>query len=185
MNVIALILQEEHAAGETPNLFSIAEGMMFWTLVIFLLLLFVLRKWAFPPILGYAAAREKRIQDSLDEAKRQRLEAERLLESQRAELSEARQQAQAVIAEARQAADRARGELLNKARAEQEEIIARAKQEIELERDRALESMKEQAVDLALAAAGRLLEKRLGAEEDRRLVSEYLNRAAPPAAGAN
>jgi F-type H+-transporting ATPase subunit b len=184
MSLMRLILQEDHAA-EAPNLFGLAEGMMFWTLVIFLVLLFVLRKWAFPPILGYAAAREKRIQDNLDEAKRERLEAERLLEEQRRELAEARQQAQGLIAEARQAADRARGELLNKARAEQEEIIARAKQEIQLERDLAVESMKEQAVDLALAAAGRLLEKRFGAEEDRRLVIDYLSRATPPSAGTN
>jgi F-type H+-transporting ATPase subunit b len=146
----------------------------FWTLVIFILLSAVLSKFAFPPILGYAAAREQRIQDALDEAKRQREETEKLLAEQRQELLNARQEAQALIAEGKQAAERVRDDLLSRARAEQEEIVTRARQDIERDRDKAIESLRREAVDLALAAAGKLVGRRVDAAEDRRLVTEYL-----------
>ena len=180
MNVLpVLLLLQEHAEGEAPNVFALSQNVSFWTLVIFLLLLGVLAKWAFPPILGYAAAREKRIQDSLDEAKRHREEAEQLLAQQRQELAQARSQAQDVIAEGRVAAERVRTELLERARQEQEAVVVRAKEEIHLERDRAVEYVRREAVELAIAAASRLLEQRLGSEQDRKLVTEYLSRAKP------
>jgi F-type H+-transporting ATPase subunit b len=181
MNLIRLI--QEHAApaaeaaaqtAHEPNLFGINAGVSFWALIIFGLLFLVLAKFAFPPILGYAEAREQRIQDTLDEARRQREEAEKLLDQQRQELAQARQQSQSLIAEGKQAAERVREELLAKARADQEQLIARARQDIERERDRALESVRREAVDVALAAAGRLLGERVDADRDRKLVSDYL-----------
>jgi F-type H+-transporting ATPase subunit b len=179
MNILWIALQEHaaEAAEGGPNVFNFAVGVSFWTVVIFLLLMAVLAKFAFPPILGYAEAREKRIQASLDDAKRQRAEAESLLEQQRKELSTARLEAQQLIAEAKQLGERARQEVLVRARGEQEEIVTRAKDEIEREREKALESVRREAVDLAIAAASKLLEKRLSGDEDRRLVTEYLSRA--------
>ena len=179
MNILWFAIQEHaaEAAEGAPNLFSIAAGVSFWTVVIFLGLMAVLVKFAFPPILGYAEAREKRIQANLDEAKQQRGEAEALLAQQRQELATARQEAQQLIAEAKQLAERARQDVLARARAEQDELVTRAKQDIEREREKALESVRREAVDLAIAAAAKLLQKRLTAEEDRRLVTDYLNRA--------
>jgi F-type H+-transporting ATPase subunit b len=183
MNLLWLI-QQEHApaAGQAAEhaqsrgVFEFATGTWFWTLAIFGILMLVLAKYAFPPILGYAAAREKRIQDTLDEAKRNREEADQLLEQQRQELARARSDAQQVIAEGKHAAEKVRAELLTKARAEQEELLARARAEIELERQQAIESVRQQAVDIALAAAGKLVEERLDAENDRRIVNDFLSR---------
>ncbi|MGH7503464.1 MAG: F0F1 ATP synthase subunit B [Longimicrobiales bacterium] len=177
MNLLWMALQEH--AEEAPNVFAFSTSVSFWTVVIFLLLLAVLAKWAFPPILGYAAAREKRIQDSLDEAKRHREEAEQLLALQRQELAQAKTQAQEVIAEGRTAAERVRADLLERAKQEQEAVVARAKEEIRVERDRAVEHVRQEAVELAIAAASKLLEERLGGEQDRKLVTEYLKRATP------
>jgi F-type H+-transporting ATPase subunit b len=162
------------AAGTEPQLFGINVGVSFWTLVIFLVLLFVLGKFAFPPILGYAAAREERIQNALDEARRQREEAAALLEQQRQELNDARQQSQAVIAEGRQAAERVRADLLERARQEQEELLARARRDIERERDQAIEALRREAVEIALAAAGKLIGQRVDAPADRKIVTDYL-----------
>ena len=178
--LLALIQDHAPAAAEhaqAPNVFAFTFNVSFWTVIIFLVLLFVLAKFAFPPILGYAAAREKRIQDALDESARQREETRQLLELQRAELAKARAEAQAIIAEGRQAAERVRHDLLNRARAEHEEMLARARADIEAERARAIETMRREAVDLALAAAERLVEKRLDTEADRKLVSDFLSRA--------
>jgi len=183
MNSIFLMLQE-HAveagaaaaeASHEPQIFGLNAGPMLWTLIIFGLLMIVLAKFAFPPILGYAAAREERIQKQLDEAKSHREESERLLEQQRQELANARMQAQGFIAEGKQAAERVREDLIAKARLEQDELVNRAKQDIERERQKAIESLRKEAVDLALAAAGRLLGQRVDAAEDRKLVSDYLS----------
>jgi F-type H+-transporting ATPase subunit b len=187
MNVLLIVLQHAEEAGGAPNVFNLSTSVSVWTVVIFLLLLGVLMKFAFPPILGYAAAREQRIQNSLDEAKRTRAEAESLLAQQRQELTTARQEAQQLIAEAKHAGERVRAELIEGTRTEQAAMLTRARQEIERERDLAVESVRREAVDIALAAAGRLIEKKLGAEEDRKLVVEFLSRAQAGAssAGAN
>lgn len=174
MNLLWMALQGAEAAEE-PQVFNLSMGTSFWTLIIFLLLLFVLVRYAFPPILGYAEAREKRIQESLDEARRAREETAALLEQQRQELAEARQQAQQLIAEGRQAAERVRQELLQQARSEQESLLERARADIDREREKAAESLRRDAVDLALTAAGKLMQRRLDADEDRRLVRQYLS----------
>jgi F-type H+-transporting ATPase subunit b len=180
MNLLWMVLQE-HAAEE-PNVFALSANVSFWTVIIFLALLAVLAKFAFPPILGYAAAREKRIQENLDDARRQREEAERLLAQQRQELAAAKLETAHMITEAKQAGEKVRADLLAHARMEQEAMLERAKQEIVQERERAVESVRHEAVELAIAAAGRLIERRLGGDEDRKLVTEYLGRVS---SGAN
>src|SRR5687768_14166030 len=179
MNRIFLILQEHaEAAAETahePNLFGINAGVSFWTLIIFGLLLLVLLKLAFSPILGYAAAREQRIQQTLDEAGREREEAAKILEQQRQQLAAARQQVQGLVDEGEQACDQVRVDVLAGTRSDQEALLTRARQEIATERDRAIESLRREAVDLALAAASRLLHERVDAPADRKLVTDYLS----------
>lgn len=186
MNKFLLALQE-HAApaaehAESPNVFALAGNVSFWTVVIFILLLIILAKFAFPPILGYAAAREQRIQDALDKAQRDREEANQLMEEQRQALARGREEAQGFISEAQKTAERVRKDILEKARAEQEEMLVRAKREIEDERMRAIESLRREAVDLAVAAASKLVEKRLDTAEDRRIVTEFLSHVEKGAA---
>jgi F-type H+-transporting ATPase subunit b len=166
------------SAEPEPSVFNLSTNVSFWTVVIFLVLLFILGKFAYPPILGYAAAREKRIQESLDEAQHQREEALRLLEEQRAELVRARLEAQGFIAEGKQAAERIRQDMLEQARKEQEDILARAREEIGRERDQTIEALRREAVDLSLAAASKLIGQKLDAENDRRIVREYLSQVA-------
>ncbi len=176
MNFLTVILQHAAEAGAEPNVFQLSTNVSFWTFVIFLALLALLSKFAFPKILGYANAREERIQTILDQAARDREEAERILEEQRRELAEARQQAQQILADARQAGERMRQEMLEQARAEQQELVDRARQELEREREAAIDALRREAVELSLAAASRLIEQRLGAEEDRALVRDYIER---------
>ncbi|HSH45643.1 MAG TPA: F0F1 ATP synthase subunit B [Longimicrobiales bacterium] len=176
MNIFWLIQEAEQAAEHSPNVFNLNMGTSFWTLVIFGLLMVVLAKWAFPPILGYAAAREERIQKSLDEAKQAREEAQRALEDQRRELASAREEANAIIAGGKQDAEKVRQELLERAKAEQQEIVDRAKREIVREREQAVEAIRQEAVELSIAAASHLVGQKLGSDDDRRLVTDYLDR---------
>lgn len=162
INILSIILQE----AEEPGLFSLDLGVSFWTIVIFLVLLFVLAKYAFPPILGYAQAREDRISRLLDEAAEDRAEAERLLAEQKEGLNTARRRADEIVANAKQAGERAREEIMADAREEHEELLARARKEIGIEREKALEALRREAVDLSMAAAGKVVEQRLDAAED-------------------
>jgi F-type H+-transporting ATPase subunit b len=185
MNLMYVVLQE-HAGGEAPNVFNLTSNVSFWTLIIFAVRMVVLARDAFPPILGYAAAREQRIQQALDEARRQREETELLLAQQRAELAQARMQSQLLITEGKQAAERVRQELLAAARGEGDELIERARHDIDRQRVQAIDSLRREAAELAIAAASRLLGERLDTAADRRVVTDYLRaiEGAGPGAGA-
>ncbi len=170
---VLLAAQEEH--GEGGGLFSVNLGLSVWTIVVFLALLLVLRKWAWGPILAALETRERGIRETLDEAARLREEAAGLLEEHRRQVAEARRQAQEIVAESRQAAEQVRRELEAKAREEGEAILDGARRDIQQEKERAIHDLRRQSVELALAAAGRLLRRKLDAETDRGLISEYLD----------
>jgi F-type H+-transporting ATPase subunit b len=171
MNLIILAA----AAGESPpSVFNLNLGVSAWTFIIFIILAWILAKFAFPPILGYAAAREARIQEALDHAKRQRDETEQLLAQQRQELENARIQAQQLLAEGRAGAEKLREDMLVTARAEHEDLLERARRDIQREREQAVESLRREAVELALAAAGKLVQRKVDSAEDRRIVTEFL-----------
>lgn len=176
--------QEHGEEGGGGGLFSINLGLSIWTVVIFTSLLIVLWRFAWGPILGAVEAREKGIQNALDEAKFRQEEAEKLLAEHKAQLSDARRQASEILAEGREAADRLRKELEVKAREESDGILTRARAEIEREKDAALDTLRRESVDLALAAASKLLHVKLDDEQDRKLVMEYVDAISAENPGA-
>ena len=173
MPAFSLLLQ---AAAEAPKgPFAINPGVSIWTLVIFGILLVVLARTAWPAILKAVEEREKKIQAQIEAAQRANQDAQRVLAEYQQKLAAARGEAQELVAAGRQAADKVREEILARARGEHEELIGRARREIVAEREKALADLRREAVDLSLAAAGRVLECNLDTEADRRLVQEYLN----------
>lgn len=158
--------------------------MSIWTVVIFTVVLLVLWRFAWGPILSAVEAREKTIQDALDEARKRQEEAERTLAEHKAQLADARRQAGEILAEGRDAADRLRKELEGKAGEEAEAILTRARAEIEREKDAALDTLRRESVDLALAAASKLLHAKLDSEKDRKLVMEYVDGISAKGPGA-
>ena len=126
----ALAQEETHA----PNLLSANYGLMFWTLIIFVVLLVVLTKFAFGPITKAVEAREQALEEAISAAKRDREEAARVLAEHRAALEASRAEGQKIIVDARAAAERVRTELIEQAHAEQANMLARARQDIEAEK---------------------------------------------------
>ena len=180
-----LLAQEEPAAGQSVNLLEPHGGLMFWTLLIFIVLLFVLSKFAFKPILAAVEAREKALEDAIEGAKRDREEAARLLAEQRAQLEGSRGEAQRYIAEGRAAAEKMKAELLEQTRVQQQELLERARRDIDAERDRAIADLRREAVDLALAGASKVLERNLDDSSNRQLVENFLaSIPATPVTGA-
>ena len=161
---------QEHASGPL----AVEGGLMFWTLVVFVLLLLILKKFAWPAILGAVEAREQALERQLAEAARDREQAAALLAEHQKLIAEAKSQAHAIIVEARTVGEKDRALAIEKTRQEQEELLARARREIAAERDSAVAELRREAVDLSLAAASKLIEKRLDGETDRKLVQEFL-----------
>ena len=162
------------AEGSGPGLVSLQVNLMFWTLVIFGLLYFIVKKWGFPAILAAVEAREKALADAIEGAKRDREEAARLLQEHRAQIEASRGEAQKLIADARAVAEKSRAELIEKTRAEQQEMLARAQREIAAERDKAIVQLRREAVDLAIAGASKVVEANLDSDKNRKLVESFL-----------
>ena len=158
--------------GGTP--FDITPGVAIWTLVVFVILLVILAKSAWPAILKAVEEREAKIQAQLDAAEKANAEAQRVLAVYQQQMAAAREESQAIVAAARQAGERLREELVSKGRAEQEELLVRARREIGLERDKAVVELRREAVELSIAAASKVLERNLDNETDRRLVADFL-----------
>src|SRR4051812_28860514 len=171
LNAVTLLVQEEHASGPL----TVEGGLMLWTVLVFVLLLLILKKFAWPAILGAVEAREQALERQLAEAERARAEAAKLLEEHKRLVADAKAQAHGIVVEARQLAEKERAVALEKTKQEQEEALARARREIAAERDRAIADLRREAVDLSLAAASKLVGSRLDSETDRRIVSEYLS----------
>ena len=173
MPAFSLLLQAAEGAPKGP--FAITPGVSIWTLVVFLILLVVLAKTAWPAILKAVEEREKKIQAQIEQAQKANQEAQRVLAEYQPKLAAARGEAQELLAAGRQAGEKLREEIVARARAEHEELIARARREIVAEREKALADLRREAVELSLAAASKVIERNLDTEADRRLVQEYLN----------
>jgi F-type H+-transporting ATPase subunit b len=171
---LSLLLLQEHQTS-SPGLVSLKLNLMFWTLVIFLILWFLLQKFAFPSILGAVEAREKALEEAIQAAKKDRDEAARVLAEHRAQLEGARDEAQKLIADGRSTAERMRAELLEKTRQEQQDMIERARREIAAERDKAIAELRREAVDLAIAGASKVVEENLDTDKNRKLVESFLS----------
>lgn len=166
-----LVAQE----GVGARIFSLDAGLIIWTWFLFLLTLGVLAWKVFPWIAGGLEERHAKIQGAIEEARAQREEADRLLREQKEELAEARQQAQRIIEEGREAGERLRKEILEEARQQQEEMLARTRKEMEQERERMIDDLRRETVEISIAAAERVVRGRLDSEENRRLVRDYVS----------
>ena len=172
------LLAAAEAGAEGGSLVSLQVNLMFWTLVIFVILYWILKKYAFPAVLGAVEAREKALADAIEGAKRDRDEAAKLLADHRAQIEGARNDAQKLIAEARQVAEKSRADLLEKTRLEQQEMLERARRDIGIERDKAIAELRREAVDLAIAGASRVVEQNLDSDRNRKLVDAFLTSLA-------
>lgn len=171
----ALPVAAQEAAQEKPRgLLDPHAGLMFWTLLIFVALWLLLRKYAFPAIFAAVEAREKALEDAIAAAKRDREEAAKLLEEHRRQIDAARTEAQRLIADGAKAGEKIRTEMIETARHQQQEILDRARQEIGAERDRAIAELRREAVDLAIKGASKVIERNLDDETNRKIVEQFL-----------
>jgi F-type H+-transporting ATPase subunit b len=147
-------------------------GLYIWTIATFVVLVALLTKFAWRPLLDALDRRQESIRKSLDDARQARQELERLRTESTRILVEARTEADAIISRTRADAARAGEEMKVKAKADAENIVKNAERQISLETSRAVEKIRHEAIDLSVAIASKLLKRNLSREDNERLIAE-------------
>ena len=155
-------------------LVQVDPGLYIWTIVTFVVLLLLLAKFAWRPLLQALERRQEAIRKSLDDARQAKQELGRLHEESARILAQARAEADAIISRTRADAARAGEELKQKARADAENIVKHAEREIQLETSRALQKVRQEAVDISIDIASKILQRNLSREDNERLIAETL-----------
>ena len=154
----------------TPNF-----GLVIWLAIVFLLLLLVLRAFAWKPITSALEDRERNIEESIQRAETALAEARQIQADNERARREAEQEAQRLLREAREAAERLRADEVQKTREEIQRLRDQAQAEIEREKQGALDELRGEVADLAIQAAEKILQESLDAKRHRRLVENFID----------
>ena len=158
----------------SSGLIKVVPGLMIWTIVCFLITLFVLKRYAFGPIQNMLDERRERIRRSIEEAEKARTEARKLLEEHRALIGQARGQAEEILSEARKVADSQRQRVKEETEADRQRRLEETKRQIEAETHRALEQIRAEVADLTLIATAKVTGKVLDDSDHRRLIEDAI-----------
>jgi F-type H+-transporting ATPase subunit b len=158
----------------SSGLIKVVPGLMIWTIVCFLITLFVLKRYAFGPIQNMLDERRDRIRRSIEEAEKARTEARKLLAEHRALIGQARGQAEEILSEARKVADSQRQRVKQETEADRQRRLEETKRQIEAETHRALEQIRAEVADLTLIATAKVTGKVLDDSDHRRLIEDAI-----------
>jgi len=157
------------------GLLDVNPGLMFWSLITFIILMYVLTKFAWKPILNFLSERENLIKESLEKAEIAKKEAEKLIEANKANLDKAEEEAQKIIAQSREYAEKLKSQMLQESNAEAKKRIDEAKIEIERKNQEAFNQMKDQIASIAVEAAEKIIRENLDGAKQKKLVNKYLD----------
>ena len=149
-------------------------GLFIWTILTFLVLVGLLARFAWRPLMEALDRRHATIAKSLEDAQRARQELERLQRESTQMMATARAEAEAIVSRSRSDADALREELKQKARAEAAAIVKNAERQIQLETARAVQQIRQEAVDLSVAIASKILRRQVSKEDNEGLIEETL-----------
>ena len=155
-------------------LIKVTPGLMIWTIVCFLIALFVLKRYAFGPIQKAIDERRDRIRQSIDEADRAREEARNLLEEHRKLLGKAKSDAEEILAEARKQSEAQRERVREETEADRQRRLEDTKKQIEAETERALDQIRSEVAELALVATAKVTGKVLDRDDHRKLIEDAI-----------
>jgi len=149
-------------------------GLFIWTILTFVVLLVLLGKFAWKPLLAALDRRHEMIKDSLDDARKAQQELERLQQESKQIISGARVEAQSILAKTRSEAEKLKGEMRQKAKEEADSIVRNAEKRIQVETEKAISEIRGEVVELSLLVASKLMEKNLSKEDNQSLIEESL-----------
>jgi len=155
-------------------------GLFIWTIVTFLVLLALLAKFAWKPLLAALDSRQETIRKSLEDAQRARQDLERLNKESAEIIRTAHVEAESIISQGRADGERLREEVRQKARAEADNIVRNAERQIQLETGRALQQIRREAVDLSVMIASKIIQRNISKEDNERLIEDALKQIDAP-----
>jgi F-type H+-transporting ATPase subunit b len=155
-------------------LIQVTPGLMIWTIVAFLITLFVLKRYAFGPIQKMLDERRDQIRRSIEEADHAREEARNLLEEHRRLMNEARGEAEQILVEARKTREAMEARMREETEADRQRRLEETRREIAAETSRALEQIRSEVADLTLEATSIVVGRKLDADRDRELITEAI-----------
>jgi F-type H+-transporting ATPase subunit b len=156
------------------GLLDLNPGLTLWTALTFLVLIIVLGKFAFGPIVKTLDERTKSIHEAIEQAKRERAEAERMLAEQKESLQKAQREAAELAKRSQQEVETLRQELTARARKEADEMVAQARAQITEEKGKAVAELRGQVADMAIEVARRLIPQAIDDRTHRALVEDYV-----------
>jgi len=156
------------------SLVQLDPGLFVWTILTFLVLLGVLAKFAWNPLLKMLKDRENLIRSSLDDAEKAQMELARLNSEGEDIINKARSEAQTILAEGKAAASKLKDETLNEAKDQAKSILSDAEKQIRIEKDKAIAEIKSEVVDLSLSVATKLIKKNISREDNQALIDDSL-----------
>lgn len=165
------------------SLTQVSPGLIIWTIITFVVLAWVLKRFAWRPILDMVQEREKHIEDAVEAARRERAEAEKLMAEQKAAVNEARREFAERMRRNEADMEKFRDEQMAKARQEAESFKAEAQRALEDEKAKAIAEVKGLAADLAIDVASRLLAERMDDAKHRTLAEQYIEQIAAQQSG--
>lgn len=172
---IFMFIQHEPVAEKKDTLLSVEPGLLIWTVLIFIILLLILKKYAWGPMLKSLNDRSQSIKDSIEKAEYLRQEAERILEENKKLLAKADEDSRKVINESKQMAEKLRTDLMTKANEDAQKVIQQAKAEIQREKVLALNELKDEIAGLAVQAAGKIIDANLDAGKQKKIIDDFIN----------
>ena len=155
-------------------LFVVSPGLYIWSLVIFLLVLLILKKYAWTPLLDILDQREKEISDSLAMAESAKADLEKVKEESEKILNEAKNQGKSIVSDSKQKAEDSANKILNDAKAKSDEFVLDAKKKIDVEKKKAIKEIKEEVVGLSLDLASQVLQRNVKDEDNNKFVDSSL-----------
>ena len=155
-------------------LVQLDPGLFVWTILTFLLLLTVLAKFAWNPLLKMLKDREDLIRSSLEDAEKAQSELANLNAEREEIINKARSEAQSILSEGKVAASKLKDETLKAAKDQAKSILTDAEKQIRIEKHKAIEEIKSEVVDLSLSVAEKLIKKNISREDNQTLIDESL-----------
>ena len=156
-------------------LVQLDPGLFVWTILTFLLLLFVLAKFAWKPLLKMLNDREELIRSSLEDAEKAKEKLEKVNAEGEAIINQARSEAQSILSEGKAAAAKLKDETLDVAKEQAKQIASEAEKQINIEKDKAIAEIKSEVVNLSMSIAEKLINKNISPEDNKALIDESLS----------
>jgi len=174
LNSICLIFIASASEGN-GSIIDVNPGLIFWTVITFLILLFILKKIAWKPMLAALDQREAAIRESLEKAERAKEEAQKILDANKANLSKAEEESKKIIEQSRLFAEKLKEQMLRDSKEQSKKIIEDAVVEIERKKDAAFDELKNQVAEIAVKAAEKILNENLDSEKQKKIADKYIS----------